>query len=411
MARPRQLPAARLIASTIVVELLVLRQARGRAGLVERLDLARVRRRGQAHDRDAGARLEHGRASPARRRARAAGSPSARRRARTAARLRRRLAAVADRGDDLDVGAQPEQQLERSRKTLLSSTRRIRIGRPMAAASLLGREQQRIVRLPALAGSRPRSPGGAAAIRSSRRVERRLVLADEQRQQLARPSSSRSTTAPATSSKLGPPAIGCAVREAEPVALADRDPVRARRRARRSSPRRSSTASTARASPPRSRRRSAGRRRRPSRRGPPGIESVGDDLDRPVGMRGRMLGGEDRRWSCSAGRSPRRRRATARRRRGPRSTGSSSARPRRSRAGRRLARGSRRGGGCRRPRRPRRCRSSRVGRRVGDRRRASRSSRSSVCSVHVGDLDAVDRADGACRSRALRRDRRCARAP
>src|SRR6476661_8840405 len=80
----------------------------------------------------------------------------------------------------------PSRSSSASRKTWLSSTRRIRIGRPMPERTLLGREKQVVVRLPAVldvdldAGMRRGDPLEQA-------VERRLVLAHEERQELARP--------------------------------------------------------------------------------------------------------------------------------------------------------------------------------------------------------------------------------
>ena len=95
-----------------LVEGLVLRQARNRAGSEERIDLAQVRRRRQAHDGDVRAGLAQrlGRLDAVERRQPVVhhddvGSV-------LAAELDD-LRAVLDRGDDLDVRAQPEQQLER----------------------------------------------------------------------------------------------------------------------------------------------------------------------------------------------------------------------------------------------------------------------------------------------------------
>src|SRR5690349_6742612 len=77
----------------------------------------------------------------------------------------------------------PSSSSSASRKTWLSSTRRILIGRPMAVRTLLGRQKQGVVRLAALLHvhrdrrMRVRDP-------AEQRLERLVLLADEQRQQL-----------------------------------------------------------------------------------------------------------------------------------------------------------------------------------------------------------------------------------
>src|SRR5690348_9265812 len=79
----------------------------------------------------------------------------------------------------------PRSSSRASRKTWLSSTRTIRIGRPMPDRMLLRRQKQRVVRLSAALDV-------DLDVRMRRRdarqdaVERRFVLAEEQRQQAAR---------------------------------------------------------------------------------------------------------------------------------------------------------------------------------------------------------------------------------
>src|SRR5579864_670701 len=79
----------------------------------------------------------------------------------------------------------PSSNSRASRKTWLSSTRRIRIGRPMPARTLLGAEKQGVVRLSALLEvdlegrirrGDPREEG----------IEIGAVAPDEERQELAR---------------------------------------------------------------------------------------------------------------------------------------------------------------------------------------------------------------------------------
>src|SRR5437867_729079 len=79
----------------------------------------------------------------------------------------------------------PSRSSSASRKTWLSSTRRIRIGLLMAVRSLFSREQQVIVRLAARLDV---DLEGRVIDREPREkpLERRLVLADEQRQELPR---------------------------------------------------------------------------------------------------------------------------------------------------------------------------------------------------------------------------------
>src|SRR5947208_15958570 len=79
----------------------------------------------------------------------------------------------------------PSSSSSASRKTWLSSTRRIRIGLPMEVRMLLGRQKQVVVRLAALldVDLDGRVVGGDPA---EHRVERHVVLPDEERQELLR---------------------------------------------------------------------------------------------------------------------------------------------------------------------------------------------------------------------------------
>src|SRR5438128_9045591 len=79
----------------------------------------------------------------------------------------------------------PSSSSSASRKTWLSSTRRIRIGLPMAVRMLLGGQKQVVVRLSALLDVHLH---GGMLLRDplEQRVELGAVPADEQRQQLLR---------------------------------------------------------------------------------------------------------------------------------------------------------------------------------------------------------------------------------
>jgi hypothetical protein len=115
-----------------LVELLVLREARDGAGLVERVDLAQVRRGGQADDGDVRAASRTARVawtpsmpagdSPSGRRPAGARAPRPRRRS-----PRRRTRRPRCRSE-------PERSSSASRKTWLSSTRTRRIGSATAGA-------------------------------------------------------------------------------------------------------------------------------------------------------------------------------------------------------------------------------------------------------------------------------------
>ena len=72
----------------------------------------------------------------------------------------------------------PSRSSSASRKTWLSSTRRIRIGRPMPERTLLARRQKQVVmRLAALLDVDLDAPDAPSAIAAEQAVERRLVLA------------------------------------------------------------------------------------------------------------------------------------------------------------------------------------------------------------------------------------------
>ena len=172
------------------------------------------------------------RRSPARRRARAAGSPSARRRA---ASSRRRAAASlpsATERDDLDVGAQPEQQLERLAEDVVVLDEDD-ADRRRHARRLLRGEEQRVVRLAArlhvelelrvLARRAARagaSSGGASAPVRSVSSPRGSA-------------SRRSTTAPRDVVEVGAARDRLALEQPEPVARCGPRGRSARRRARR----------------------------------------------------------------------------------------------------------------------------------------------------------------------------------
>src|SRR6478736_5872464 len=79
----------------------------------------------------------------------------------------------------------PSRSSSASRKTWLSSTRRIRIGRPMAVRTLLGREKEVVVGLAALLHL-DLDVGVQCADPLEKGLERHLVLAGQHRQQAAR---------------------------------------------------------------------------------------------------------------------------------------------------------------------------------------------------------------------------------
>src|SRR4051794_41221804 len=118
----------------------------------------------------------------------------------------------------------PSRSSRASRKTWLSSTRRIRIGRPMAVRTLLGREKQVVVGLAAVLhldlDVRVR-----CADPLEQRLERRLVLADQQREEAARVAEQRVDHRARDLLEALADCDRLPVCEAEPLALADRDTV------------------------------------------------------------------------------------------------------------------------------------------------------------------------------------------
>src|SRR2546426_8627545 len=118
----------------------------------------------------------------------------------------------------------PRSSSSASRKTWLSSTRRIRIGRPMAVRTLLGGQKQVVVRLAALLNVhlhirvRLGDPAEQA-------VQRRLFLTHEQRQQLPRLAEEPPDNLVPDVVEVAPASDRPAVGEPQPVALVDRNAV------------------------------------------------------------------------------------------------------------------------------------------------------------------------------------------
>src|SRR5579864_7369095 len=118
----------------------------------------------------------------------------------------------------------PSSSSRASRKTWLSSTRRIRIGLPMAARSLLGPEKQGVVRLAALlnvdldARMRCGDP-------REQWIEIGAVAPDEKRQELTRLGEQPRDDRVGDVVEVDAARDGIAVGEAEPFALHDRDTV------------------------------------------------------------------------------------------------------------------------------------------------------------------------------------------
>src|SRR5438067_5045136 len=118
----------------------------------------------------------------------------------------------------------PSSNSSASRKTWLSSTRRIRIGLAMNLRMLLGRQKQVVVRLAALLdvdlNVRMRFRDAA-----EQALERGLVLSDEQRQQLPRLAEEPLDDLVRDVVEVAAAHDRTTVREPEPVALVNREPV------------------------------------------------------------------------------------------------------------------------------------------------------------------------------------------
>src|SRR5579864_2616878 len=109
-----------------------------------------------------------------------------------------------------------------SRKTALSSTRRMRTGR-VTGLSLLGREKQRVVRLSALADV-DIQVGMRRGDALDQRVDRGRVLARQEREQVARLREQAVGDGGGDVVEVGASRDRLAVGEAKPLALADGDP-------------------------------------------------------------------------------------------------------------------------------------------------------------------------------------------
>src|SRR4051794_29092017 len=118
----------------------------------------------------------------------------------------------------------PSRSSSASRKSWLSSTRRIRIGRPMAVRTLLGREKEVVVGLAALLHL-DLDVGVRCADPLEERLERRLVLAGQERQQASGIAEERIDDGARDLLEALAACHRLAVGKADPLPLADRDAV------------------------------------------------------------------------------------------------------------------------------------------------------------------------------------------